>query len=311
MDDIAESFSRLDISVPTQLPDISYNDKIITSVQKKQLTEARLEVKVNPGHEISTIVERFCNRWAIPTCAAKNFMFLATGNLKFPVLLLQNPSRDHDTLDFEDMVDSCPTLVWLRDVLQALGLDMNDVMVLDVCPLLSDSWLKSVTEREAEDAIREAYDVIERILVLLRPEILISCQCATKSWSTQLGRYASDFARELGSSRSAAERKRIVRLQHREHIFNIVQAYHPRFFIGRDDPNVHEREVLLNEIISHFMSPCGRWKVEVTILLQFAKALSILLDGMKKTESAMNKLSEALVKLSAKRQDGTITVVDT
>lgn len=306
MDDIAASLSRLNINVidsPCRLPETSYNDNIITCVQEKQLIEARLEVKVTPDHEIFLIVEHFCKRWAIPMYAADNFMFLATGNLKFPVLLLQNPSEHHDLLHFEHMVDRCPTLVWLRDVLQDLGLHTDDVVILDVCPLLKDSWLRLVTERQAEEAIKEAYEVIERILVLLRPELLISCQCATRSWSTQLGRYASDFAHELGSSWIGAEQKRIVRLQHRKHIFNIIQAYHPRSFIGRDDSNAYNREILLKEILCHFLRPCGQWKAQVTMLLQLDTMLGSWLEAMKDLKSTTNKLLETMDRLIAELQD--------
>src|SRR4051812_34509743 len=103
MDDIAATLSSLDINVgnsTTRLPNRSYNDGIISSIQKTQLIEARLEVRVDTDHEISKMVELFCKRWKISICAAKNFMSLASGNLKFPVFLLQNPSKDHDELDF-------------------------------------------------------------------------------------------------------------------------------------------------------------------------------------------------------------------
>jgi hypothetical protein len=118
MDEIALTFGELDIRAAPlliRLPEVSFNNQIITNIRKRQLIEAQLEVKVNFDHEISAIVGRFCQRWAIPVCAAQNFKSLAHGNLKFPILLLQNPSRDHDVLDFEVMVRNCPTLFWLSD----------------------------------------------------------------------------------------------------------------------------------------------------------------------------------------------------
>ena len=72
-----------------------------------------------------------------------------------------------------------------------------DLTLLAASPV---AGLKAMTEVQAEEVIREAYELIEDILVLLRPELLIACQCATKSWYTQLGRYASEVAGELGSS---------------------------------------------------------------------------------------------------------------
>ena len=311
MDNIALSFSKLDISVgprPIRFPDVSFNDQVITRVQERQLIEARLEVTINPDHEIPTMVGDYCTRWAIPVRAAQNFMFLACGNLKFPVLLLQNPSTGHDTLDSEAMVRDCPTLVWVKDVLEGLGLSINDVVILDVCPLLSDVWLKSTTETQVQEAIKEAYELIENILVLLRPEIVIACQCATGNPSIPFGLHASEFTRELGSSWSTAEQKRVVRLQHREHVFNIVQAYHPRSFIGRGDANAPKRETLLKETLTHFLAPCGKWKVEITTLLQLDKMITSWLEVTEKLESTTNKFLKTLDRFTALLQDGTITV---
>lgn len=147
-------------------------------------------------------------------------MALTKGNPHFPVMLLQNPVKDHDTARFEDMVNNCKTLRWLEDVLDAQGLALNDVIILDVLPLLSDFWLSRNTHI-AKKAIEDAYALTERILLVLKPRLLISCQRATKRSERkgELGVCASSFANSLASSTLAASQRLIMPLRQDGHDF--------------------------------------------------------------------------------------------
>jgi hypothetical protein len=53
--------------------------------------------------------------------------------------MLLNPSWQHEDLPFNKMVQKCPTLMWLETIFQRLGLDLADIIILDMCTLLSDS----------------------------------------------------------------------------------------------------------------------------------------------------------------------------
>jgi hypothetical protein len=175
---------------------------------------------------------------------------------------------------------------------KGLELSMDDVVILDVCPLLSDVWLRCITEKEK--AIKEAYELIEDILVLLKPELVISCQCATKSLSSHFGKHASEFAQELGSSWLAAEQKQVVRFQYREYVFNIVKAFRPRSFMERDGKDAHRREALLKETLTHFLAPCGKWKARIMILLQLEKMFTAWLEAITEMETKLDRFSDTL-----------------
>src|SRR5436305_4065138 len=134
VDEIVSRLAYLDINTPTiQVIDsqLTYDDPLITTLLQRELVAARTNVLVTADHSISTLATAYCERWNIPKEAAENFMALACGNPRFPAILLQNPSQNHDRQNFRDMVDNCQTLLWLEKVLRASGLTVNDVIILD------------------------------------------------------------------------------------------------------------------------------------------------------------------------------------
>lgn len=102
------------------------------------------------------------------------------------MIVLQNPTYDHHFEKF-DMIQKSPTLAWLQNVLHSLGHTIRDVIILDVCPLVSDQWIKNM-KREDPDrtgmAVREAYFLTSQVLGIIRPEIILCCQCATNGVPT-------------------------------------------------------------------------------------------------------------------------------
>jgi hypothetical protein len=61
----------------------------------------------------------FAQKWRIPDKAVANHIELACGYRNFPVMmLLINPSPDHELLSFNEMVQKSSTLKWLREILQ-------------------------------------------------------------------------------------------------------------------------------------------------------------------------------------------------
>ena len=145
MDVLTAEVTRLAIVTPTvafQGEPINCTGEFITQLINGVLQKAKLETWTDLKSTILPMVTAFCERWAIPLRAADNFVKLASGNPHFPVILLQNPSARHDQTDFEEMLVGCPTLDWLDKILSRQGLSLeHDIIVLDVCPLLSGIWL--------------------------------------------------------------------------------------------------------------------------------------------------------------------------
>jgi len=101
-------------------------------------------------------------------------------------------------------VDNCLILSWLDNVLRAFGLTVNDIIILDVFPLLSDQWMKENSESVVSRTIVDAYELTESVLDCLKPKILNSCQCRTKDILAHMGGLVTDFASKAASSTSAA-----------------------------------------------------------------------------------------------------------
>ncbi|KAK5069193.1 hypothetical protein LTR64_008653 [Lithohypha guttulata] len=292
MDDLLRQTEELTINQPRL---VSYHEERILEVLDGQLNDARYETWSGWETLIRPMIEDFCRQWTLPTRAVENFMALTKGNPHFPVILLRNPVKDHDAAGFEDMVNNCPTLRWLEDVLHARGLLLDDVVILDVCPLLSDFWLAR-NKHIAEEAIRDAYLVTETILLLLKPKLLISCQCATKGVG-DFGLYASSFVERLGSTTSNAKQKLVMPFRHEGNEIYIAQAYHPRYFLGRECLDGDEREDLLKEIIGHFMAPFGKWKADVVRLLHMEAVILKLAKVMNEQRVIMNRMLKFMYKL--------------
>src|SRR5271155_1927530 len=151
LDGMVSRFAYLHTNTPTiQVIDsqLTYDDPLVTTLLQRELVAARTNLLITADHSISTLATAYCERWNIPREAAENFMALACGNPRFPAILLQNPSWNHDWKSFRDMVDKCQTLSWLEKVLHAFGLTVNDVIILDICPLLSDQWMRKNLQSE-------------------------------------------------------------------------------------------------------------------------------------------------------------------
>lgn len=73
------------------------------------------------------------------------------------------------------MILLTPTLSWLEGLLGEIALNIADVIILDVCPLLSTEDLNLIGPTGKETAIEEAYSVTEDILAVIKPKTMISC----------------------------------------------------------------------------------------------------------------------------------------
>ncbi|KAI3396762.1 hypothetical protein diail_11724 [Diaporthe ilicicola] len=109
----------------------------------------------------------------------KNFKRLLCGSQDLPFIILLNPTTEHE-FEYERM-KKCPTLEWITEVLGEIGLALENVVIVDICSLLSDNDLRRMGKgfHETWDAVEESYAMVEDILEFLSPSTIISCQCAT------------------------------------------------------------------------------------------------------------------------------------
>jgi len=65
-------------------------------------------------------------------------------------------------------------LQWLQYCLQCQGLELHDVMVLDLLPMITDEWLEKSDEKTREGFIKEVCNFVVHVLQTIKPSIIIS-----------------------------------------------------------------------------------------------------------------------------------------
>lgn len=166
----------------------------------------------------------------------KNFVRLLCGWLQLPVVLLQNPKDDDGT--FEDMIRQCDdTLGWLSRKFKEIGLSMEEVIIMEMCPLFSNKKLQQMGAEDSQRAIRAAYDLTVQMLRILQPAVIITCQCATRpnqNWRNpdncrrlSWGAPMDHVAYKLGSSTDEAKAGRVVEVDLGNCLIKAVRGMHP------------------------------------------------------------------------------------
>ncbi|KAG8158309.1 hypothetical protein KVR01_012070 [Diaporthe batatas] len=130
-------------------------------------------------------VKKFCTDYAIDLEGNpwKNFKRLLSGYQDLPFIILQNPTNAH-IYEYEEM-KKCPTLQWISEVLAEIGLALEDIVIIDICSLLSEDDLKRMASQSSDgpqrkdEAVERSYGMVEDILKFLKPSVVVSCQCAT------------------------------------------------------------------------------------------------------------------------------------
>ncbi|MCJ1303135.1 hypothetical protein MMC08_005942 [Hypocenomyce scalaris] len=269
-----------------------------------ELTFARTNELLTPDHTCFDAARQFCDRWSIPRQALENFIGLACGNPRFPMIMLQNPANSHERLSLKEMILLCPTLKWLEDVLEEIGLKMANVIILDVCPLLSSERLEEMEADDKRTAIEEAYDVTVEILARIKPKIMISCQCQTRG-SDKWPMASNLVALELCSSVSGARDGLVRTVAVERHDIQVIQGFHPMYHIRQyDDSERTRRERLLKELLQLVYTPCATWQREDELLICVQDILNICLSMMKYFEETTKRFHETVKSWEEVMQNG-------
>ncbi|CDM32919.1 unnamed protein product [Penicillium roqueforti FM164] len=192
----------------------------------------------------------------------QNFQKLLCGVRTFPWILLQNPIHDH--LEYKEMVAKTKTLLWLEVQLQRLEIKLEDIIIVDLFPMLTVKWVKSHPD-ERKKAIDEIFALTLDFIYTFKPPVILSCQCVNFQGANVWPSLKHEAAEKLRSSIRGAENKRVSEFSHKEHVTHIVHGFHPsamrrmpRTIPGR--ATRLEREVLLGRIISSLFQPYSVWR---------------------------------------------------
>jgi hypothetical protein len=234
-------------------------EQVICEVLAPDLKAAGSE-KLLPNHPCFDLARQYAKKWHISDEAVESHIKLACGYLKFPVMMLLNPAPAHELLPFDKMVDGCKTLRWIEDVLYGIGLELADVIILDICTLLSSGRIRQLDKEspeKREQALSEAYDVTQMMLKMIKPNVIVSCQCSTSFSTWSAGGHM--VPRELCSSIKRAAAREVRKVNIDDQTINVIQAYHPSGFLnrkGHHDP----LGKLLKELFQSIYIPCATWR---------------------------------------------------
>jgi hypothetical protein len=248
-------------------------DQVIREVLPRDLKVAGSK-KLLPNHPCFELARQYAKKWQISDHGLDSHIKLACGYLEFPVILLLNPAPNHESLPFDEMVAQCKTLRWIEDVLHGIGLNLTDVMILDACTLLSNDYIRDLAKESKEikeQALSEAYDVTQKMLEMIKPNIIISCQCSTSF--SQWGSSWHVVSRELCSSISSAKEREVKKVNIGGHTVNVVQAYHPSGFLNLNrhrNSRAHHDPFgrLLKDLFQRIYTPCATWKSQHVMALK-------------------------------------------
>lgn len=159
---------------------------------------------------------------------------LARGYEDFVVVLIE-PTDKAEQVPFSDMLAASPTLRAVDETLKfASGGErtIENTIILDVRAFRSNSIRIS---QSPEDRLRDdelAYKNFKQIMNVLRPRVVIVCQCITNE-------AADEFVRSLSSSIDEAGDMFLQKLSN-NHECLFVKSFHPMYY-GRSSDNALKR----------------------------------------------------------------------
>ncbi|PYH81371.1 hypothetical protein BO82DRAFT_416105 [Aspergillus uvarum CBS 121591] len=202
--------------------------------------------------------QSFKRKWEISEASFLNWKRLLSGLIDFPVLLLLNPSN-WDYLPFEEMVDNSTTLCWLEGTFAGEGLGLDDVIICDSFPMITDDLLMHVNEHmepaKLEELRRESFALTKASLALIKPRILLSCQCCTKPENEKWGAFKDTLAQRLCSSVVSFREGRVQVVDIDGHRMQVVRGVHPQYVVQYD----FALEERLAGLFARVFGPFGTW----------------------------------------------------
>jgi hypothetical protein len=156
--------------------------------------------------------------------AISNARKLAEGRLNLVIVMI-GPCNNHAITSYDEMVEKSPTLQEVRRLIRTyFDCDIDDVSVFDIRPLISER-MRNVLGGEWPAWEEKAHRVFEEMLLIKRPDVILSLQCVTKNSK-------SAISRSLCGNRRVSLRPRIVALGSHETL--VFRGFHPSVYLRTD-----------------------------------------------------------------------------
>jgi hypothetical protein len=206
-------------------------EALLKRVTQSEFDASRAFERVSGDHSFFSRADQLRVKYNISPEAFENFKRLSCGIRGFPCIVLQNPKND--LLEFEQMIKKTPTLQWIDDTLRELGLSIDDVIVIDLFPMLTDDWLEKNTQRRAQ-AIEDMFELTLDFIHEFKLPVVLSCQCFNakrpQCFKAEPGPWASfthPNAGDLRSSMEGARKRKVSQFKYKGHMAYVVHGFHP------------------------------------------------------------------------------------
>ncbi|KAJ6079308.1 hypothetical protein N7467_009061 [Penicillium canescens] len=234
-------------------------DQLFKRSLQPTLNSQRTLDRIDQSHPFFTKVERICqeNKW--PEYRFENFRRLMCGVRNFPCILLQNPKNDH--LEYNEMIRKTKTLCWIQDTLKEIGLELDDIIIIDLFPLLTDEWLDQHPNERAK-YVKDMFQLTLDFIQEFKPPIILSCQCWKPTEKVRWGQFKHNDTEKLRSSMAGAKMQRVSGAYFGAHFTYVVHGFHPaKWGWVRKEERIG-LQVTLRQIFHSLFNPCATWQMD-------------------------------------------------
>ncbi|OQE18072.1 hypothetical protein PENFLA_c022G07348 [Penicillium flavigenum] len=267
-------------------------DEFIESTLQPALAAQQTLERIDSEHPLFNRAKKLCEKHDWPIERFENFRRLLCGTRTFPCILLLNPKND--LLPFDEMVDQTPTLTWLEDVLDEIGLGLDDVIIMDLFPMLTDDWLDE-HPAERDKVIPEMFKLTLDFIREFKLHTILSCQCFVPFWNERWGSFHHGMLQKLCSNMDRAERRIVSGFSFENHYTHSVAAFHPAKFLRRDEDKKQELGEILCSTFYCLFEPCAAWLDEYDMKLdksldEKTQSIKTLIEKLRQSEAEYDEI---------------------
>jgi hypothetical protein len=144
------------------------------------------------------------------------------GQLSLAIVLIE-PCNSHD-MSYEEMFYRSDTIRELDRLIHASDKRYShlDVTILDIRPLVSEEMRERLAGQGLKLDLNELHDIFEQILLLKKPDVILTLQCQTKDAKSPMVRSLCGFV-------PGSPMPTIVRLQDHEAL--VFRGFHPSTYL--------------------------------------------------------------------------------
>lgn len=314
---------------------------LLTGHFSPKTLDVLLKKKIQPALEVQKEIERILptdpyfaraeklrEKYKLSPKGFGNFRKLLCGVRTFPCILLQNPINDH--LEYKSMVTKTRTLGWLETELQMVQIKLEDIIIIDLFPMLTDEWIKTHPD-ERKQAIDDMFTLTLDFISTFKPPVIFSCQCLNPQNSDLWVSFKHEQAEKLRSSMRGAEVQRVSEFSYEDHITHIVHGFHPSSILrgmrtrtpGRaqrltqEERRIQakslEREELLRKITNSLFKPYSIWQNKYILRKRQSikkRAMKKLIEHLRQKKNEIDQIHKEGLALGMFQELGDFPTLD-